>query len=49
MDLSTLSVEERAALKAQLDAEEKAERNRIERERETYKQLVDATVKASVT
>ena len=49
MDLSKLSVSERAALKAQLDAEEKAERSRIERERETYKQLVDATVKASVT
>lgn len=49
MDLSKLSVEERAALKAQLAAEEQAERNRVERERETYKQLVDATVKASVT
>lgn len=49
MDLSKLSAEERAALKAQLAAEEQAERNRVERERETYKQLVDATVKASVT
>lgn len=49
MDLSKLSTEERAALKAQLDAEERAERNRIEQERETYKQLVDSTVKASVT
>lgn len=49
MDLSTLTPQERAALKAQLDAEERAERNRIEQERETYKQLVDATVKASVT
>lgn len=49
MDLSKLSVEERAALKAQLDAEERAERNRVEQERETYKQLVDATVKTSVT
>ena len=49
MDLSKLTAEERAALKAQLDAEEKVERNRIEQERETYKQLVDATVKACVT
>lgn len=49
MDLSTLTPQERAALKAQLEAEERAERNRIEQERETYKQLVDATVKASVT
>lgn len=49
MDLSKLTAEERAALKAQLDAEEKVERNRIEQERETYKQLVDVTVKACVT
>lgn len=49
MDITKLSSEERAQLKAQLDAEEKAERARIEQERETYKQLVDATVKASVT
>ena len=49
MDITKLSSEERASLKAQLDAEEKAERSRIEQERETYKQLVDTTVKASVT
>lgn len=48
MDLSKLSSEERAALKAYLDAEEKAERDRIEKEREAYKQLVDNTVKSSV-
>lgn len=49
MDIAKLTAQERAELKAQLEAEEKAERNRIEQERETYKQLVDATVKASVT
>ena len=49
MDITKLTAEERAQLKAQLEAEEKAERNRIEQEREAYKQLVDCTVKASVT
>lgn len=49
MDITTLSPEERATLKAQLDAQELAEQKRIEQERETYKQLVDCTVQASVT
>lgn len=48
MDISKLSREEKAALKAQLDAEEKANRERIDRERQNYKDLVDVTVNTSV-
>lgn len=48
MDISKLSKEEKSALKAQLDAEEKANRERIDRERQNYKDLVDATVNTSV-
>ena len=48
MDISNLSTAERAALKAQLDAEERDERNRVEQEREAYKDLVDRTVRSSV-
>lgn len=44
MDLSKLTLEERAELKAQLDAEEKAEAARIENERKAYKELVDLTI-----
>jgi hypothetical protein len=44
MDLSKLSVEEKNALKQQFESEERAERERIAAERETYKDLVDATV-----
>ncbi|WP_370789532.1 DUF3164 family protein [Bacteroides nordii] len=48
MDISKLSREEKTALKAQLDAEEKANRERIDRERQNYKDLVDVTVNTSV-
>ena len=48
MDLSKLTQEERAALKAQLDAEEKADKARIRAERETYKELVDSAVRSNV-
>ena len=48
MDITKLTPEQRAELKAQLEAEERAERARVEAERETYKQLVDAAVKSSV-
>ena len=44
MDLSKLTPQQRAELKAQLQAEEKAEAARIENERKAYKDLVDATV-----
>lgn len=44
MDISSLSKEEKAHLKAQLEAEEKAERARIEQERQNYKDLVDQVV-----
>ena len=46
MDLSKLTPEQRAELKAQLAAEEKAEALRIENERKAYKELVDVTVEA---
>lgn len=48
MDISNLSKEEKARLKAQLEAEEKAERARIEQERQNYKDLVDQTVMSCV-
>lgn len=48
MDISKLSLEERASLKAQLEAEEKVERARVDQERQNYKDLVDATVNSSV-
>lgn len=48
MDISKLSTAEKAALKAQLDAEEKSTRERIDRERQNYKDLVDAVVRSSV-
>lgn len=48
MDISNLSKEEKARLKAQLEAEEKAERARIEQERQNYKDLVDQTVVSCV-
>ena len=44
MDISNLTAEERKALKAELDAAEKAVEQRIAAEREAYKDLVDATV-----
>lgn len=48
MDITTLTTEERATLKAQLDAEERDKQNRIEHEREAYKDLVDLTVESCV-
>ena len=48
MDISNLSKEEKAKLKMQLEAEDKAERARIDQERQNYKDLVDVTVNASV-
>lgn len=43
-----MTKEQRAELKAQLEAEEKAENARIDQERETYKQMVDTAVSAAV-
>lgn len=48
MDISNLSKEDKTQLKMQLEAEEKAERKRIDQERQNYKDLVDATVNTSV-
>lgn len=48
MDISNLTKEEKAAIKAQLEAEERNERERIARERESYKQLEDVTVREEV-
>lgn len=45
MDLSKLTPEQKAELKAMLDEEEKAEQARVANERETYKQMVDCTVR----
>lgn len=49
IDLSKLSAADRATLKAQIESEERAERARIEQERESYKQLVDSLVQSSAT
>ena len=43
-----MTKEQRAALKAQLEAEERADNARIEAERETYKQMVDTAVSSAV-
>lgn len=48
MDLSKLTQEEKAALKAQLEAEEKADKAREQKERDTYKELVDSAVRSNV-
>ena len=48
MDLSQMTKEQRAELKAQLEAEERAENARIDQERETYKQMVDTAVSSAV-
>lgn len=48
MDISNLTKEEKARLKAQLEAEDKAERARIDRERQNYKDLVDQVVGSCV-
>jgi hypothetical protein len=44
MDINLLTTEEKAAIKAQLEAEATAERERIDSERKNYKQLVNTTV-----
>lgn len=44
MDINNLTKEEKARLKAQLEAEERAEQARIQQERQTYKDLVNTTV-----
>lgn len=48
IDINNLTPEQKAQLKAQLENEEKAEKARVQNEREAYKQLVDETVKKSV-
>lgn len=48
IDINNLTPEQKAQLKAQLENEEKAEKARVQNEREAYKQLVDGTVKKSV-
>lgn len=48
MDITNLSAEERATLKAQLEQEEREKQQRIEHEREAYKDLVDITVETAV-
>lgn len=48
MDIQNLSPEERASLKAQLEAEEKATVAKIQQDREDYKALVDAFVAGNI-
>lgn len=48
IDLTNLSAAQKAALKTQLEAEEKAEKERVQNEREAYKSLVDQTVENNV-
>lgn len=48
IDLTNLSAAQKAALKALLEAEEKAEKERVQNEREAYKSLVDQTVENNV-
>lgn len=48
MDIAKLSPEERAELKAQIEAEEKAEAARVQQSREDYKGLVDDFVRANI-
>ena len=48
MDISKLSAEEKAKLFQELEADKRAEEARVQQERETYKQLVDTTVKNAV-
>jgi len=48
MDISNLSKEEKEKLKKQLNDEDRAEKARIDQERQNYKDLVDATVNSSV-
>lgn len=48
MDIKNLSPQQRAQLKAQLDAEEKAEAEKKQQDREDYKTLVDGFVKGNI-
>ena len=48
MNIENLTREQKAELKRQLEAEEKAEKARVQRERENYKQLVDGWVEDKV-
>ena len=47
VDISQLSAKQISELKQQLDAAEKAKKQAIEAERDTYKQIVDDTVQQS--
>lgn len=49
VNLENLSAEQLAELKAQIENKEKADAQRVQRERENYKDLVDVTVKNSVS
>jgi hypothetical protein len=49
MELKDLTQEQKNALFAELEAEKKAEAARVAAERETYKDIVDSTVKEQVT
>lgn len=48
MNIEELSKEQKAELRRQLEAEEKAEKARIQQERENYKSLVDSWVEETV-
>lgn len=47
LDLKNLTADEKAQLKAQLDAEEKAAKERQKRERQNYEQIKDAQIKTT--
>lgn len=49
VNLENLSAEQLAELKAQIENKEKADAERVQRERENYKDLVDATVRSCVS
>lgn len=44
MNLDNLTKEQKAELRRQLEAEDKAERARVQQERENYKAIVDSWV-----
>lgn len=48
MNIEELSKEQKAELRRQLEAEEKAEKARIQKERESYKSIVDGWVEETV-
>ena len=48
MNIENLTKEQKAELKRQLEAEEKAEKARVQQERENYKSIVDAWVEDKV-